>query len=53
VSAGYILLDNALGEFAVETQVGFIEWRPLPTNREDADLRPFRNIREVFHTVVH
>ena len=29
-NASFILLDNALGEFAVETQVGSIQWMPLP-----------------------
>lgn len=50
-NAGFLLLDNALGEFAVETQVGFIEWRPLPAHPEDNGLRPFRRIREVFDQV--
>jgi hypothetical protein len=52
-SAGYILLDNALGEYAVETQVGFIEWSPLPNDPEASGLMPFRRIREPFDTVVH
>ena len=28
--AAFILLDSALGEYVVETAIGFIEWRPLP-----------------------
>ena len=51
--AGFILLDNALGEFAVETQVGFIEWNPLPSDPEAAGLRPFRMVRDVFDLGVH
>jgi hypothetical protein len=51
--AGFIMLDNALGEYAVETQIGFIEWKPLPSDPEGAGLRPFRTIREVFDTTTH
>mgnify|MGYP001180507120 CR=1 FL=1 len=45
-TASFILLDNALGEFVVETQVGFIERKPLSEATPDA--RPFRSITEVF-----
>ena len=45
-TASFILLDNALGEFVVETQVGFIERKPLSEATPDA--RPFRSIIEVF-----
>lgn len=51
--AGFLLLDNALGEYAVETQVGFIEWRPLPDNPAAIGLRPFRTIRQPFDTQTH
>jgi hypothetical protein len=52
-SAGFILLDNALGEFAVETQVGFVEWKPLPDDPATDGLSPFRSIRDTFDTVSH
>ena len=52
-SAGYILLDNALGEYAVETQVGFVEWRSLPQDPVAAGLRPFTQIRQPFERVQH
>jgi hypothetical protein len=52
-SAAYILLDNALGEYAVETQIGFIEWRQLPEDLAKEGLLPFRRIREPFDEVVH
>ena len=51
--AAFLLLDNALGEFAVETQVGFIEWQGLPDDPTAAGLQPFRSIRDVFDIVVH
>lgn len=51
--AGLLLLDNALGEFVVETQVGFIDWRPLPAYPSAEGLTPFRRIREVFDTRTH
>ena len=51
--ATFILLDNALGEYAVESRVGFIEWNGLPDRPEAAGLRPFREIREVFDVVIH
>lgn len=51
--AAFILLDNALGEFAVETRVGFIEWQGLPDDPAAAGLQPFRSIREVFDVVIH
>jgi hypothetical protein len=52
-SAGFILLDNALGEYAVETHVGFIEWRPLPEDPAAEGLSFFSRIREPFHKVIH
>ena len=51
--ATFILLDNALGEFAVETRVGFIEWKGLPDDPEAAGLQPFPAIRAVFDVVIH
>jgi hypothetical protein len=51
--ATFILLDSALGEFAVETRVGFIEWKGLPDNPEAEGLKPFPLIRDVFDVVIH
>jgi len=51
--AAFILLDAALGEYAVETQVGGIDWQPLPADPQAAGLKPLRAIREVFDTTVH
>ena len=51
--AAFLLLDNALGEFAVETRVGFIEWQGLPDDPAAAGLQPFRSIRDVFDVVTH
>jgi hypothetical protein len=51
--AGFILLDTALGEFAVESQVGFIEFEALPDEPEALGLRRFPEILAVFHTVAH
>jgi len=49
----FILLDNALGEYAVETQVGFIERLALPDRPEDHGLKPFRAIRTAFDRMQH
>jgi hypothetical protein len=51
--AAFILLDNALGEYVVETAIGFIEWRPLPGDPPGAGLTPFRRLRDVFDTAAH
>jgi hypothetical protein len=51
--ATFILLDSALGEYAVETRVGFIEWEPLPADPAAEGLQPFPSIREVFDIVIH
>jgi hypothetical protein len=51
--ATFLLLDSALGEYAVETRVGFIEWEGLPADPAAAGLRPFPAIREVFDIVIH
>ena len=51
--AAFLLLDCALGEFAVETRVGFIEWSGLPDDPAAAGLQPLRSIRDVFDIVVH
>ena len=46
--AGFLLLDNALGEYVVETHVGFIEWESKPDDPEAAGLEPFLKIPERF-----
>lgn len=51
--AAFLLLDNALGEFAVETRVGFIEWDGLPDDPAAAGLQPLPAMRNVFDIVVH
>jgi hypothetical protein len=51
--AAFILLDSALGEYAVEMQVGYIDLQPLPADPRAAGLRPFGEIREVFDTTTH
>jgi hypothetical protein len=48
-----LLLDSALGEYAVETQVGFIEIHPLPAQPAATGLQPFREIRASFDTQAH
>ncbi len=52
-AAAFILLDNALGEYAVETRVGFITRNPLPESPASLNLKPFDSIRSVFDRVVH
>ena len=51
--AAYIMLDTALGEYAVETLVGFIERRPLPAGPAASGLRPFREIRGAIRGIGH
>lgn len=46
--ASFILLDAALGEYVVETMVGFVEWRNLPEDPVRAGLTPFRQLPIVF-----
>lgn len=45
--AAFILLDSTLGEYAVETRVGFIEIKSLPNDQNNLELKPFRTLREV------
>jgi hypothetical protein len=45
--AAFLLLDTALGEYAVETQIGYIDRQPLPDNPAEMGLRPFREITDV------
>jgi hypothetical protein len=42
--ASFLLLDNALGEYDVETKLGFIECKPLPEDPERFGLMPFRKL---------
>lgn len=44
LSLAFVMLDNALGEFVVETAVGFIEFAALPPSPEAAGLKPFEQI---------
>jgi hypothetical protein len=46
--ASFILLDAALGEFVVETKIGFIERNILPPTPESTGLLPFRLIQQEF-----
>ena len=45
--ASFILLDGALGEYAVEEKIGFIERFALPDDPKVFDLYPFTSIREI------
>lgn len=44
MGAVFIMLDMALGEYDVETKLGFIEPHPLPLNPEQLGLRPFHEL---------
>lgn len=45
--AAYLLLDSALGEYAVETYVGGIARHALPADPADHGLRPLREITDI------
>ncbi len=47
--AVFIMLDNALGEYNVETMVGFIEFMPLPDQPDIQGLLQFEKINAVFN----
>jgi hypothetical protein len=47
VGAAFILLDNALGEFDVATQVGAIEWLCLPDDPVGNGLLPLSDLPQV------
>ena len=47
-SASFLLLDNALGEYVVETRVGSIDWQTLPDKPKNLGLHPFEAIRSHF-----
>jgi hypothetical protein len=42
--AGYLLLDGSLGEYDVETKLGFIDFKPLPADPVLAGLRPLSEL---------
>lgn len=44
----FVLLDSALGEYAVETRVGFLEFDPLPDGESQCQLIPFRELPALF-----
>jgi len=48
-SAVFIMLDSALGEYNVETMVGYIEFMQLPDSPESRGLFQFEKINDVFN----
>jgi hypothetical protein len=46
--AAFIMLDSALGEYNVETMIGFIEFIPLTGSPESLGLLEFEKINDVF-----
>ncbi len=46
--AVYILLDNALGELDVVTNIAWIDWAPLPQHPERAGLSPLTALPAAF-----
>ena len=48
ISAAYILLDMAIGEYDVVTGIRGIDHQPLPRNPENKGLRPFSELRKIF-----
>lgn len=48
ISATYILLDTALGEYDVVKGIRYIEHQMLPGNPEKKGLRPFSELRNIF-----
>jgi hypothetical protein len=49
-AASYIILDNALGEYDVETKLGFIERLPI-MNKDEAKKRRLKPIHKLAHDV--
>lgn len=45
--ASFIMLDNALGEYDVETKIGDIDWKPLPTRPEKLGLKSFHSLPDI------
>lgn len=48
VSASYILLDMALGEYDVVKGIRYIDHQKLPENPEEIGLKPFSELRKIF-----
>lgn len=48
--AAFLLLDNALGEYLVETAIGFVDFHPLP-EEPGPGLRPFPELVEAIKPV--
>lgn len=46
--ASFLLLDNALGEYDMETKVGFIERHQLKSEADVGHLKPFDQLPEAF-----
>ncbi len=46
--AAFILLDNALGEFWVESSLGYLEFRSLSESEQRPSVRPFSDLPGVF-----
>lgn len=51
--AAYLMLDTAIGEYATETLIGFIERRPLPRHPQASGLQPFRQLRAAIQGYGH
>jgi hypothetical protein len=49
VSASFIMLDNALGEYDVETKIGGVDLRPLPAKPDRLGLKPFHSLPDIVH----
>ncbi len=47
VHASFIMLDNALGEYDVETKIGSIDCQPLPTRPEKLGLKSFHSLPDI------
>jgi hypothetical protein len=42
--AAFLLLDAALGEYDVETKLGFVEWLPVPEQPASRGLQPYKEL---------
>jgi len=47
--AVFLLLDNMIGEYAVCTRVGEIDWASAPDDPDAAGYSPLAELREVFN----
>lgn len=50
ISASYILLDMALGEYDVVKSVRYIDHQRVPDNPIEVGLKPFSELRSIFDT---